>query len=1524
MGSVEKLFKAIRDSPGKGAKRYIAHEIVGQYCGVQGLLGALLTEAFFLSESASWEDRLAASLVVEEMARLGTIPSGFFEEEQQFEFDLEKVMRGRKYLASYYTDTPEDAEAGGSKEKEFLDLEDPNVVLRLSNIKLPGGAKKRQKEKEKKQKEPAQVEEKREVDSAETLCALLVENLGSYVWERRHGASQMVLGLLRGMKRREAAVLTVKTVSKHSFLRALLTTLVMDRFNDYEMDAAVSPVRECVARALKEMLSFISSKEVQKIVRILVGLGKFDDWQLRYSGMVGIKHVVSELDPKRAGEIFRNIADVCVSLLNDIDEEVKGVAAQILASMIDRICAGESGRGNEAGRGDETRRDGEAGGLGKTENAHSGSETERRERIEAFMNIEELVDLCWESLEEEEELAIAKAKIMNLMEKIQKSGFNLGDIDKRRYKSVLLLLRSPIDTVRASVLSLLREMQPVLITDAVSSLLFSLMMEEEESVQNATAEVLKKIVREAYPKTNEQGAAKREKIVRAFLHVSCMPYYIGSSLQGLGSLVVIGETDVCVTDEGCKSAGEERVLRGRAKVFETICDIESFSPYVQRFFRRSGSSASLPYFILFKGAASLYMSSHAVQESKDHAVALRKELLENEGSAEENANELNRGGYNLARVADGVGKEEDYASLMFLFGTSTPRAILRAVSRCVKLHVEAFEPLLKIASECVIEIGRAAEDVREEREDAAVEETVKRQKLSLENAEGEEETPKVLVLFEELGDLFVKTDTFEKLERRKSECVEFLRSTVGFFQNFEKLVGVFEQSVEDKAAEVVSYFIARSRSLNEKFILSAIERVERTRETPDEDHAGLFSFLGKVLPFSSPELLVVLAFPLVDAMNTAFSVPGTREKASQAFSAVVPSMYLRGKLECESADLENAIIRSRERVNGLQTHEKMEKISMNVSLREYQKKGIEWMRFLKKCGLSGMLCDDMGLGKTVQVLAFLAGEQEAARRGGASGGNEEISREAVEHGIDTEKEAKERKNVRMMDARTPDMLKTRGHRTGKEEGAENVAEAPEKEEPRGGARSENGTDLRDETGSGETSAQASPRKSSVLFHFSVLVLCPSALTGHWHAEVATNFPTLTTCSIKEFKGEGICVSSYDKFRTNVAQFQAFSWSHLVLDEGHIIKNASTLLHSRVKSLSTQHRILLSGTPIQNSVSELWALFDLLMPGYLGTEKEFAKKYLRPILKGRDGKGTTREAEAAKEKLEELHRVVLPFMLRRMKEAVLADLPPKVIKDVYVSMEGVQKKIYETLREEGDTPREYGEVSSSSKSFHYLSLLIKTASHPAGLSLADLARVSVTAKEAKEATSGKISALLDLLRIMVQTSKILVFCQYKSTVDIVSKCVGDAFPEMRWCRLDGTVKGEERAALAKRFNSDPELAVMYLTTHAGGLGLNLTGADVVIFFEHDWNPMMDLQAMDRAHRLGQKKSVSVFRLITKDTIEESIMSLQRFKKYVAGTVVNQQNVEIETMDTANVLERMANGKTPETKRPAKEEEYEDLI
>lgn len=249
-------------------------------------------------------------------------------------------------------------------------------------------------------------------------------------------------------------------------------------------------------------------------------------------------------------------------------------------------------------------------------------------------------------------------------------------------------------------------------------------------------------------------------------------------------------------------------------------------------------------------------------------------------------------------------------------------------------------------------------------------------------------------------------------------------------------------------------------------------------------------------------------------------------------------------------------------------------------------------------------------------------------------------------------------------------------------------------------------------------------------HLPSLIVCPPTLTGHWKHEIQTYASNLRSVIYTGAKAErerlvatlsdyDVVIISYDILRNDIDSLGLLDWHYLILDEGHIIKNGKTKLTKAVKTLRSVHRLILSGTPIQNNVLELWSLFDFLMPGFLGSEKAFNDRFGKPIAASRDAKSSSKEQEAGALALEALHKQVLPFLLRRLKEDVLDDLPPKIIQDYYCELSPLQKQLYDDFSTSQGKQLVDGELAEEGEGkaapqhvFQALQYLRKLVNHPA--------------------------------------------------------------------------------------------------------------------------------------------------------------------------------------------------------------------
>ena len=368
-------------------------------------------------------------------------------------------------------------------------------------------------------------------------------------------------------------------------------------------------------------------------------------------------------------------------------------------------------------------------------------------------------------------------------------------------------------------------------------------------------------------------------------------------------------------------------------------------------------------------------------------------------------------------------------------------------------------------------------------------------------------------------------------------------------------------------------------------------------------------------------------------------------------------------------------------------------------------------------------------------------------------------------------------------------------------------------------------------------------------------------------------PTLLLIIISE-NNNILFITSYDKIKENsLCYISDYSFFYLVLDEIHVAKNPKSKIYNCLKQINSKRRIFLTGTPIQNNVMELWSLFNLLMPGFLGSESDFDIKYHKKIHCNIKKLNLEEKLEEKifQASLAEIKKWVKPFILRRMKQDVLKELPNKIIQDYICEMETEQRELYNYWDSVYQNP--------SKEKMHFIKvigLLRKICNFPGLLEK----KYTQKTKKLREIDPLMIShhnysckarsleTILNSLgfasdektsQVEIYENKIILFSQFNPNLQIIADFLRLKFPSMNYLHLSSDIKGEnERQAIIDRFNQDTDINILLLTTKSGGLGINLTSANIVIMFDHDWNPMNDLQAMDRAHRLGQKKTVEVFR------------------------------------------------------------------
>ncbi|KAJ2903678.1 uncharacterized protein MKZ38_009517 [Zalerion maritima] len=359
----------------------------------------------------------------------------------------------------------------------------------------------------------------------------------------------------------------------------------------------------------------------------------------------------------------------------------------------------------------------------------------------------------------------------------------------------------------------------------------------------------------------------------------------------------------------------------------------------------------------------------------------------------------------------------------------------------------------------------------------------------------------------------------------------------------------------------------------------------------------------------------------------------------------------------------------------------------------------------------------------------------------------------------------------------------------------------------------------------------------------------------------------------------VLVTTYAGLQTYAAPLNEVEWSYAILDEGHKIRNPNTAVTITCKQLKTPHRIILSGTPMQNNLTELWSIFDFVFPFRLGTLWNFRDQFEIPIRQGGYANSSNLQIMAAQKCAEVLKDIVGPYLLQRVKADVAQDLPKKTEQVLFCKFTETQRGIYEMwLRSE---QRDLI-IQQKMKALVGIDTLRKICNHP------DLTRsnknVSYGSTYGDLELSGKMQVVRGLLAMWKRLGhKCLIFSQGVQMLDILQKFVED-LEGVKFLRMDGSTPVKDRQKLVDKFNINDDIDVFLLTTRVGGLGLNLTGASRVILYDPDWNPSTDAQAQERAWRLGQKKDVQIFRLLTAGTIEEKIYQRQIFKTVLTNKVL----------------------------------------
>jgi superfamily II DNA or RNA helicase len=447
---------------------------------------------------------------------------------------------------------------------------------------------------------------------------------------------------------------------------------------------------------------------------------------------------------------------------------------------------------------------------------------------------------------------------------------------------------------------------------------------------------------------------------------------------------------------------------------------------------------------------------------------------------------------------------------------------------------------------------------------------------------------------------------------------------------------------------------------------------------------------------------------------------------------------------------------------------------LKTTLRSYQQTGYDWMRYLRRAGLHGVLADDMGLGKTHQTMAFLLSIYEE--------------------------------------------------------------------------------------GAGKPS----------------LIVAPTSVMDSWMQKIRDFAPSLRPYryygperkpEVLRLPGQRTIITTYTVLARDIDQLAAIDWEVVALDEAQYIKTSATQYAQAAKRLQARTRLALTGTPIENRLDELWSIFQFVLPGYLGSAQSFRERFEIPIIKGND--------VFAKEKLK---KMIAPFKLRRIKSEVLQDLPPKVEDMRNCELSAHQQALYRAIVEK-DGERLADELRDAGKKIDYISVfaalskLKRVVDHPA---------LVVEGPRARDLESGKFEVFKELLKEAIDSDqKVVVFTQYLQMMDLIEEHLRErriGFAEIRG-------DSRERAEQIRRFNQDPACKVFVCSLMAGGVGIDLTSASVVIHYDRWWNAAREDQATDRVHRWGQRRGVQVFKLLTKGTLEEKIDRMIAAKGDLMNSIVD---------------------------------------
>lgn len=490
------------------------------------------------------------------------------------------------------------------------------------------------------------------------------------------------------------------------------------------------------------------------------------------------------------------------------------------------------------------------------------------------------------------------------------------------------------------------------------------------------------------------------------------------------------------------------------------------------------------------------------------------------------------------------------------------------------------------------------------------------------------------------------------------------------------------------------------------------------------------------------------------------------------------------------------------------------------ALFDYQKTGVQWLGELYSQQVGGIIGDEMGLGKTIQIISFLAGLH--------------YSKKLTKPIIVVAPATVLRQWVNEFHRWWPPLRVSILHSSGS--GMLNIGREDRMEEE-------------------EKIYGLSERKPAKSSKSAKRIVDRVVQNGH------------------------VLVTTYAGLQTYADVLIPVNWDYAVLDEGHKIRNPNTAITIHCKELKTPNRVILSGTPMQNNLNELWSLFDFVFPMRLGTLVNFRQAFEVPIRLGGYANATNLQVLTATRCAETLKDAISPYLLQRLKVDVAADLPKKSEQVLFCKLTKPQRQAYEAFLASDEMT---SILNRSRQSLYGIDILRKICNHP------DLLDPRLKDKPGYKWGHPNKSGKMQVVRALLETwkrfgHKTLLFSQGVLMLNIIEEFI-KGLDGFNYLRMDGGTNIKDRQTLVDRFNKDPDLHVFLLTTKVGGLGVNLTGANRVIIFDPDWNPSTDVQARERAWRLGQKREVTIYRLMTAGTIEEKIYHRQIFKQFLTNKIL----------------------------------------